>query len=161
MNTTSEMNSTNEHARVILNPFLIYIALALGALLLQRFLPLPFIAQPWASILGVMVLIVSQFFGLPALRSMLTARTSPNPNRPTSTLIYSGPYRFTRNPMYIGLTLMFAGLSIVFRLSWGLVLLPVVVWLITAWVIVPEENYLAAKFGAAYADYKSRVHRWL
>jgi protein-S-isoprenylcysteine O-methyltransferase Ste14 len=156
-----KMNTSNEHARIIVNPFLIYIALGLCALLLQNFLPLPFIAQSSARPLGAVLLIVNLLIGLPAVRSMIAARTSPNPNRPTHALVFSGPYRFSRNPMYIGLTLLYAGLAIFFQLPWGLVLLPAVVWLITRGVIVPEEKYLEQKFGVEYLSYKSRVRRWL
>ena len=155
------MKPTNEHARIIVNPFLIYIALGLCALLLQRLLPLPFIAQSNARLLGTIILIVNLLIGLPAVRGMLAAHTFPNPHRPTTALVFSGPYRFSRNPMYIGLALFYAGLAIFFQLPWGLVLLPVVVWLITRWVIVPEETYLEQKFGAEYLSYKSRVRRWL
>lgn len=154
------MESTKEHARIVVNPFLIYIVLGLGAAVLQSRLPLPFIAASTARPLGAVILVVNMVIGLPAVRGMFAARTSPNPSRPTTALVLSGPYRFTRNPMYLGLTLMYAGLAIFFRLTWGLALLPLVVWLITIWVIVPEETYLEHKFGAQYLSYKSRVSRW-
>jgi protein-S-isoprenylcysteine O-methyltransferase Ste14 len=155
------MNTNSEHAQVTVNPFLVYISLGLGAALLQRFLPLPFIAPASARLLGVIFLLANLIFGLPALRSMFAAKTSPNPQRPTTSLVFSGPYRFTRNPMYVGLTLVYTGLAFIFSLPWGLVLLPVVVWLITIWVIVPEEQYLEQKFGMEYAGYKSKVRRWI
>jgi protein-S-isoprenylcysteine O-methyltransferase Ste14 len=154
------MDNTHEHARVIVNPFLIYIILGLVAIGLQAILPLPFLAASLARPLGVVILIINMVIGLPAVRSMFAARTSPNPSRPTTALVFSGPYRFTRNPMYIGLTMIYAGLAIFFQLTWGLVLLPGVVWLITRWVIVPEETYLENRFGAQYVSYKSRVGRW-
>ncbi len=155
------MNSRNDHAQVVMNPFAIYIAPALCALALQRLLPLPFIGQPSASIIGVMIMIVSFVFGLPAVLNMLAAKTTPNPHRPTTVLVFSGPYRFSRNPMYIGLTLLYAGLMTYLRLPWGLIFLPLVIWLITLWVIVPEEKYLEQKFGSEYLNYKSTVRRWI
>jgi protein-S-isoprenylcysteine O-methyltransferase Ste14 len=155
------MESTNERARIVINPFLIYIVLGLCAVVLQALLPQPFIPASIARPLGVVILVVNLVIGLPAVRSMFAARTSPNPHRPTTALVFSGPYRFTRNPMYVGLTLMYTGLAIFFQLTWGLALLPLVVWLITIWVIVPEETYLEQKFGAQYLNYKSRVRRWL
>ncbi len=155
------MESTNEHARIVVNPFLIYIVLGLCAVALQSRLPLPFIPASIARPLGAIILVVNIIIGLPAVHSMFAARTSPNPSRPTTALVFSGPYRLTRNPMYIGLTLMYAGLAIFFQLAWGLALLPLVVWLITIWVIVPEEIYLEQKFGAQYLSYRSSVRRWL
>jgi len=155
------MDTQNDHAHVIVNPFLIYIALGLCALVLQKLAPLPFLAQPIARVLGLTMMIINLVIGLPAVRKMLAARTSPNPARPSTSLILSGPYRFTRNPMYIGLTLLYTGLVIFFQLPWGLVLLPIVIWLITVWVIVPEEKYLEQKFGEGYLSYKSAVRRWI
>jgi protein-S-isoprenylcysteine O-methyltransferase Ste14 len=156
-----KMNPKNDHAQVVVNPFVIYIVFGLGALALQRLLPLPFAGQPSAALIGVTVMLISFIFGLPAVMNMLAAKTTPNPHRPTTRLIFSGPYRFSRNPMYIGLTLLYAGLMTYLQLPWGLVLLPVVIWLITIWVIVPEERYLEQKFGSEYLNYKSTVRRWI
>jgi protein-S-isoprenylcysteine O-methyltransferase Ste14 len=155
------MSPKDDHAKVVVNPFLIYIGLGLAALLLQRVLPLPFLAQPAARLLGLLLLLLNLLIGLPAAIGMVAARTSLNPARPTTSLVLSGPYRRTRNPMYVGMTLIYTGLMIIFRLPWGLLLLPLVIWLITTWVIVPEEQYLEKKFGAEYATYKSSVARWL
>jgi protein-S-isoprenylcysteine O-methyltransferase Ste14 len=155
------MQSQNDHAHIVINPFLIYITLGLCAVILQRFLSLPFVEQSDARIAGLIIMIINMPIGLTALRNMFAAKTSPNPHRPTTSLIFSGPYRFTRNPMYIGLTLLYAGLMTFLQLPWGLVLLPIVIWLITIWVIVPEEKYLEQKFGTEYLNYKSTVRRWI
>lgn len=155
------MNQKNDHAQIVINPFLIYVALALCAFLAQKYILLPFIPQSSARIAGVIIMVFNLSIGLPAVRGMLSAKTSPNPSRPTTSLILSGPYRFSRNPMYIGLTLLFAGLMIFFQNLWGILLLPVVIWLITIWVIVPEEEYLELKFGNEYLNYKSTVRRWI
>jgi len=63
--------------------------------------------------------------------------------------------------MYLGLTCMYAGLIVFLRLPWGLLLLPLLVWLITAWVIRPEEKYLQKQFGDEYTRYKEAVRRWI
>jgi protein-S-isoprenylcysteine O-methyltransferase Ste14 len=155
------MNPNDDHAHVVINPFLIYIGSGICAVVLQKLLPLSFLPQPGAAILGVIVMVGSFGFGLPAVLNMIAARTTANPHRPTTTLVFSGPYRFSRNPMYIGLTLLFAGLMTYLQLTWGLLLVPLVVWLITIWVIVPEERYLEQKFGDNYLNYKSTVRRWI
>jgi protein-S-isoprenylcysteine O-methyltransferase Ste14 len=107
------------------------------------------------------IMVINLVIGLAAARGMLSARTSLNPHHPTTALVLSGPFRFTRNPLYLGLTVFYAGLMLVFELTWGLLFLPIVVWLITIWVIVPEEKYLEQKFGTEYLNYKSRVRRWI
>lgn len=156
------MNSKEDHAQLVLNPFFIYFSLALAAVLLQKFLALPSVLTGQIPRLIVAaIMLVNLVIGLAAARGMLTARTSLNPNRPTTALVLSGPFRFTRNPLYLGLTVFYAGLMLVFELTWGLLFLPIVVWLITAWVIVPEEKYLEQKFGAEYLSYKSQVRRWI
>lgn len=156
-----KMNPRNDHAQVVVNPFVIYIGFVLCALVLRRLLPLPFIGQQSAFRIGAIVMIISFIFGLPAVMNMLAAKTTPNPHRPTTTLVFSGPYRFSRNPMYIGLTLLYTGLVTYLQLPWGLIFLPIVIWLITIWVIMPEEKYLEQKFGTEYLNYKSTVRRWI
>jgi protein-S-isoprenylcysteine O-methyltransferase Ste14 len=155
------MNQKAEHAQIVINPFLIYIALALLAVLLQKYMPLPFLSPPNARIAGLIIMVFNILIGLPAVRSMFLAKTSPNPHRPATTLVSSGPYRFSRNPMYIGLTLLYAGLTIFFQIPWGVLLIPAVIWLTTRWVIIPEEKYLEQKFGTEYLNYKSSVRRWI
>ena len=111
------MDSQNDHAHILVNPFPTYIGLGLCAAILQRFLPLPFIEQFSARVVGMMIMIANLPIGLTALRNMFTAKTSPNPYHSTTSLVLSGPYRFTRNPMYIGLTLLYAGLGTFLQLA--------------------------------------------
>ena len=95
---------------------------------------------------------------------MLTFRaagTAIIPNHAASRLVDSGPYRFTRNPMYTGLTIAYLGGMLIVNTLWPLVLLPVVIVLLVRLVIQREESHLAESFGAEYADYRARVHRWL
>lgn len=89
------------------------------------------------------------------------AGTTPNPTKPTTAIVVHGPYRFTRNPMYLGLVALYVSLTLFVNALWPLVLLPVVVALVQRQVIAREEAYLDAKFGDDYRAYKSRVRRWL
>jgi protein-S-isoprenylcysteine O-methyltransferase Ste14 len=151
----------SDHAQLIVNPFVIYLGVGLFAVLLQKLIPLPFISAQAAQITGVLIMVISLVIGLPAAIGMLKVKTSPNPNHPTTSLVLSGSYRFSRNPMYIGLTLMYAGLMTFFQITWGLLFTPIVIWLITVWVIRPEEKYLEYKFGEDYLKYKQTVRRWI
>jgi len=63
--------------------------------------------------------------------------------------------------MYVGLTLVFAGVLTLNQNIWGILFVPLLVWLITIWVIIPEETYLEEKFGLEYTAYKSKVRRWI
>lgn len=89
------------------------------------------------------------------------ARTAVLPHRPASRLVLSGPYRFTRNPMYTGLTIGYVGLACIANVGWPLVLLPLVLATLVRLVIRREEDYLVHAFGAEYEAYQHRVRRWL
>jgi protein-S-isoprenylcysteine O-methyltransferase Ste14 len=89
------------------------------------------------------------------------AGTSMSVNEPTTALVTSGPYRFTRNPMYLGMACLYIALAIAFGVIWGLIVLPIVLFAVDRLVIAREEPYLEAEFGERYRDYKLRVRRWL
>ncbi|MDQ2666093.1 MAG: isoprenylcysteine carboxylmethyltransferase family protein [Gemmatimonadota bacterium] len=89
------------------------------------------------------------------------AGTAIVPNRPAARIVSSGPYRFTRNPMYTGLTLVYVGVSALLASWWPLLLLPVVLVVVFQFVIRREEAYLHSAFGDEYAAYCGRVGRWL
>jgi protein-S-isoprenylcysteine O-methyltransferase Ste14 len=89
------------------------------------------------------------------------ARTAIIPSRSASRLVGGGPYRFTRNPMYVGLTLAYVGVAALVSSAWPLILLPLVLVVLVRMVIGREEAYLRDAFGAEYAAYQSRVRRWL
>lgn len=91
------------------------------------------------------------------------ARTTINPFKPedSSALVTSGIYRFTRNPMYVGLTLVVLGWAAFLCSVWALLGPVALVLYLSRFQIAPEERVLAAKFGAAYAEYTARVRRWL
>jgi protein-S-isoprenylcysteine O-methyltransferase Ste14 len=83
------------------------------------------------------------------------------PNRPASTLVTHGPFRLSRNPMYLGLSLVYLGVTLLVNSVWPLLLLPLVIAILQPTVIRLEERYLGARFGTAYDEYCRRVRRWL
>ncbi len=93
--------------------------------------------------------------------TFLRARTAILPHHPASRLVYAGPYKFTRNPMYVGLTGVYLGVSTLIDSLWPLLFLPVVLGALYRFVIRREERYLSAEFGTAYDDYRRKVRRWL
>ena len=96
-----------------------------------------------------------------AVRLFHRADTTPNPMRPTTALVFTGPYRFTRNPIYLGLALLQVGLAMVTNALWPLLTLAPVVVAVRRLVIDREERYLETKFGEEYRVYKAKVRRWL
>ena len=89
------------------------------------------------------------------------AGTNINPLMPTTSIVTSGPFRFTRNPLYVSLTLLYLGLTLAFNTWWGIVgLIPLLV-VMHYGVVLREERYLEQKFGEMYRQYRSKVRRYL
>jgi protein-S-isoprenylcysteine O-methyltransferase Ste14 len=96
-----------------------------------------------------------------ALVTMARHRTALLPGAASTTLIDSGPFARSRNPLYVGLLAGSAGVALLAGSLWALIALPLE-WALLGWgAVAPEEHYLAAKFGGTYSDYTSRVRRWL
>jgi protein-S-isoprenylcysteine O-methyltransferase Ste14 len=89
------------------------------------------------------------------------AKTAINPHHSASQLVTHGPYRFTRNPMYTGLTLEYLGGAALLDSAWPIIVLPIVLIVLIRTVISREEAYLDRAFGADYIAYTARVRRWL
>jgi protein-S-isoprenylcysteine O-methyltransferase Ste14 len=94
-------------------------------------------------------------------RALLAAETNVNPFKPTMSIVTAGPYRFTRNPLYLGVTLIYCGLALLSNTWWCFVLLVPVLLLIHFGVVAREERYLERKFGDSYRQYRARVRRYL
>jgi protein-S-isoprenylcysteine O-methyltransferase Ste14 len=89
------------------------------------------------------------------------AGTSMIPIKPSTALVTTGPYRFTRNPMYVGMAFLYMGLAFALGFIWPLAVLPVVIVAVDRLVIAVEEAYLHRRFGEDYSEYTRRVRRWL
>ena len=98
---------------------------------------------------------------LAAMREFYLAKTSFDVRKVASVLITRGPYRFSRNPAYACLTVLYVALAVLRNNAWILVLVLPTLWIMNGWVIPREERYLEARFGDAYRAYKARVRRWL
>jgi len=142
-------------------PFLFLIPLAIGIALTLWVFPTPLIAVTFAWALACLPLLFWLALAVSALLAFRRARTSINPTVPTTALVTHGPYRVSRNPMYLSLLLLYLALAIGFQSFWALLLLPLAFWAVEFRVIRLEERYLEQKFGADYARYKERVRRWL
>ena len=107
--------------------------------------------------------VLGALFGLGLWSVVLFRRggQSELPWTPTPSIEEGGPYRFTRNPMYLMMVLICAGLGVLLDNAWLVALAPIVGWIIQRIAILPEEAYLERKFGDAYLDYKKRVRRWI
>lgn len=149
MATKSDPNNL-DHADVRIPPPLIYVAGFVLGLALERFLPVLVLPKIPSRVAAVLCIAVGVTIAVWSVGLFYRERTSFVPIKPTTTLVIYGPYRFTRNPMYLGLVCLYAGLALWFGVFWALILLPAVMALIQRYVIIREEQYLERKFGGEY-----------
>ena len=145
-------------------PPLVFLVAGGVAMGIHRFLPLHVLPVDRAAplrVVGAVLSGVALAFAIWAVATFRRLGTTPNPAGGTTALASGGPYRFSRNPMYLSLVLLTTGVALTFDTLWPLLLLPFVVLVVRANVILPEERYLEAKFGQPYRDYKARVRRWI
>ena len=146
---------------VIAPPPFIYAGALAAGLLANRRLRLPFLPRRLARTLGPGLILVGFIVGLLGVREMRRAGTYVDPYEPATAVVTGGPYCFTRNPMYLGFTLMYVGISAWANALSPILLLPAVQRLMRRGVIEREERYLERKFGDEYLQYKGRVRRWI
>jgi protein-S-isoprenylcysteine O-methyltransferase Ste14 len=115
----------------------------------------------WRTPVGVVLLVAFLVWNGWSLLLFARHRTGLLPGMPTESMITEGPYRLSRNPLYVGLLALYLSLALLAGSFWALVLFPVAVLLVLWGAIRPEERFLRGRFGAAYDEYATRVRRWL
>jgi protein-S-isoprenylcysteine O-methyltransferase Ste14 len=159
------MDEIADRPGVILFPPLILLIAAALAVILEFVVPLSFFPAPgvgsWLSWLGALLFLVGGGLSIAGSREFQKRGTNIDPRRPALKVVDTGPYRYTRNPMYLGMVIALAGFVLAFSLEWG-----VPVWVVFAivlhyGVVVREERYLRAKFGASYEALLARTRRWI
>jgi protein-S-isoprenylcysteine O-methyltransferase Ste14 len=150
-------------ARVRFPPPLVFLIFILVGVVFQRAVrPLTIPAgRPHRVIGGIVLMAVAVCLFAPALVSFRRTGQHPRPWKPTPELIPNGPYRFTRNPMYVAMTLFVLGLGIGLNDLWVSLSAPISLLAVHFIAVLPEERYLAEKFGESYRGYVARVRRYL
>ena len=148
-------------ADVVAPPPLIFAAAVGAGLALQRVRPLPLLPSAVGKPLGTMLATSGIGLGLAAVATLKGAGTNVDPYEATTTIVADGPYRVTRNPIYLAMALLSTGIGLIANAGWVLAFLPVAVAAVQKGVIEREEIYLARRFPDAYPAYRGRVRRWL
>ena len=155
------MRDPAQRPATLLPPPLIYAAALVGAWALQGRWPLPFEVYPLTPLLG-WALIALGLIGMAwAVLAIWGHQTTVNPYKQASHLVESGPFCYSRNPIYVADWLVYLGVMLLLQSAWPLLLAPMVWALMRYAVIAHEESHLAAKFGEEYRAYKMRVRRWI
>ena len=164
MDGAGEQAHERETARPIIRPPVLHLACLILGLMLDRALPLPF-ALPEAGLAlwatgGGLILLGTVIFTA-AVRNFARAATPVPSTQPVRTLVTTGIHGLSRNPIYVGMFLLYAGIGVVARSAGVLVLAAPLAVTMRYGVVAREEAYLERRFGDAYREYKARVRRWL
>lgn len=153
------MSRTTEPRRVLPPTYF----LVAGAVMIALHLSLPIerlLDWPW-RLLGAPLVVAGVALAVLADREFKKARTPVRPFELSTTLVTVGPYRYSRNPMYLGMLVVLLGLFLLLGTLTPVLVIPVFFWLIETHFVQPEEKMLEIQFGDAYLDYKRQVRRWL
>jgi protein-S-isoprenylcysteine O-methyltransferase Ste14 len=145
----------------LLPPPLVYATGLAAGWWIDRWFPLGFGGGALLHGLGWGLVSLGVLLTVWAARTIWRHHTTIHPYKAVSALVSSGPFAFSRNPIYVGDWLVYAGVTLLLHTYWTLALAPAVWWLMRFHVIAREEAHLMAKFGQAYRDYMNRVRRWI
>lgn len=150
-----------DHAQVRLPPPLIVLGLLAAGLALDgRLFDLRWNSR-WAAISGAVFVMMGLAIGIDSVVRFRRAGTNPEPWKPSSVLVLNGAYRFTRNPMYLGMLSVATGLALAAGGLWTMLTVPLIWMVLNFHVVAREEAYLRRQFGKPYEEYQRRVRRWL
>jgi protein-S-isoprenylcysteine O-methyltransferase Ste14 len=146
---------------VITHPPVLFVGALLTGAALDWLIPLPMLAPTAGRVPGIALVVVGLILALWCIGLFHRAGTNAPTHLAATALVTDGPYRFSRNPMYLAMTVLSIGVALWANSAWMLGLLIPTFVLLNIGVIGPEERYLEAKFGDAYRQYRGRVRRWL
>ena len=145
----------------LVRPPLVYLISLVIGVLIQLAAPLPFLSRTLAAPLGASLVVVAVALFSYSVAKFRAAGTPVPARKPTTVIVRTGPYRFSRNPIYLAFSLLQLGIAMWVNSLWLLATLVGAVAVIHSVVIPREEQYLERKFGTQYLDYKASVRRWL
>src|SRR5256885_9766824 len=158
---TMEAAAADNPGVIAMPPFL-YLGVFLVAVVAQWLAPLRiFPTTGLAVTLGLTIAVVAIAGARWGRRTMTAAGTNVRPTRPATTIVTAGPFRYSRNPLYVALTLLYVGLTIALNTWWGMVLLVPLLATMDFGVVLQEERYLQRKFGDSYRAYRQKVRRYV
>lgn len=152
-----------DHDHIVAHPPVFFLIVLAVGFLLHKLYPLAIMADPGtlSKVLANALFVVSGVVMVTTTRLMLRKKTDPRPDRPTSTIVSEGFFRYSRNPLYLSLMLIYSGIAVYANSLWLVFLLPVLFFALERGVVLREEKCLEGKFGDEYLEYKNKVRRWI
>jgi protein-S-isoprenylcysteine O-methyltransferase Ste14 len=158
---TNDKGTVDSGPGVVVHPPLLFVASLLVGFAFQFLLPLRFVNSLVIQLaIGLSIIIVGFGLGGWAVRTLVKAEVDPRPHSPVKSLVVTGPFRLSRNPIYLSGIVLLTGAAFAADTLWLLLMLPVALGIISLQVS-REEKYLEARFGEEYRKYTGRVRRWL
>ena len=157
----NNLPTSADNPGVAVLPPLLYGAACIVVLSLHWLWPMPLFGHAVALWSGLSLIVFAVAIAIWGRRTMHAVGTNINPLRPTTVVVTTGPFRFSRNPLYLALTLLYLGLTFVFNTWWGIIVLIPLCIIMHRGVVLREERYLEQKFGETYRRYRSSVRRYL
>jgi protein-S-isoprenylcysteine O-methyltransferase Ste14 len=158
-------NETNKSKGpgVYIPPPLFYVLIFIAAVRIQKIIPITdtLFHRTVIKITGVIFIIAALYFSVRSLRQFFLTKNTLIPIKPASSLQITGIYGITRNPMYVGLAILYLGITCMIGNWWNVILFPLLFIIVQEYIIKREEKYLELEFGKEYNDYKKTVRRWL
>lgn len=148
---------------IILPPPLIFFVFLGAGFLLDFLFPFKYLRLPWAPriICSGILFAISGYLALGSIIVLLRNNTPFNPSKPTIKIVRQGPFRLSRNPMYLALLLLLAAAAVFTGSIWLFLSVPLLLIVLNITAVGPEEEYLERNFGSRYLEYKAEVRRWL
>jgi len=152
-----------DHDQIVTHPPVIFgVVLVLG-FLINKFFPLAIMSEPGtlSKVLAGLLFVLAGVIMVSTTRLMLRKKTDPRPDRPTTKIVTEGFFRYSRNPLYVSLMLIYSGIAVYSNSLWLIFLLPLLFAGLERGVVLREERYLEGKFGDEYVQFKRKVRRWI
>lgn len=157
----SKHNQSRDRAEVAFHPPVLLLICIVGGFIERMLFPAPMVPEAWARPIGIPVVVVALGLFAWAVTTMRRGGASIPTHTATDAIVATGPFRLSRNPIYLSMLLLLVGIGFWANSIWFLTWAVLAAVLLTVFVIKPEERYLAEKFGETYLSYQRQVRRWI
>jgi protein-S-isoprenylcysteine O-methyltransferase Ste14 len=160
---TESEEDGKDHDNIVAHPPVIFGIVLVAGFLIHKFFPLAIMSHPGSlsKLLAGILFVIAGIIMVSGTRLMLQKKIDPRPDRPTTAIVTEGFFRYSRNPLYLSLMLIYSGIAVYANSLWLLFLFPLLFLGLERGVVLREEKYLEGKFGAEYLQYKKKVRRWI